>query len=84
MRKDFIKIFIFLTVLILSIFNWINASVPKNRMTKPKNITHFFNNKMGVVQVYSVMLPVLSLGPGPECFSGIHENTFFWKNFLTF
>lgn len=30
----------------------------------------------------AVMVPVFSYGPGAERFSGIHENTFFYKEFI--
>jgi alkaline phosphatase len=31
----------------------------------------------------AVMVPIFSFGPGAEKFSGIHENTFFFNEFLT-
>jgi alkaline phosphatase len=31
----------------------------------------------------AVIVPVLSFGPGAERFSGIHENTFFFSEFVT-
>ena len=45
--------------------------------------THRVEAKFAGTDHSAVMVPVFSYGPGAERFSGIHENTFFFNEFLT-
>ena len=45
--------------------------------------THKAEAKFAGTDHSAVMVPVFSYGPGAERFSGIHENTFFFNEFLT-
>lgn len=45
--------------------------------------THKVEAKFAGTDHSAVMVPVFSYGPGSERFSGIHDNTFFFNEFLT-
>lgn len=44
--------------------------------------THTLEAEFALKNHSAVMVPVFSYGPGAERFSGIHDNTFFFKEFL--
>ncbi len=55
MRRDTLKIIVLILVLTFSVGEWQNASVPRNRSGKPRNIILFIGDGMGVAQIYAGM-----------------------------
>ena len=51
-------------------------------LTGGDRIAHTVEGKFAGPEHTGVMVPVFSYGPGAEIFAGIHDNTFFFRNFL--